>query len=114
LFCFFLSVCSSTGGKSPLRLIDAHLQGRLEGLAPKFAHHLQHRNFAAVDPVPIGGRIDRIGDPTHRLLELDLHTPNELLDGKLNLLPFHGHAPWGRSLATIQTIPAPDNILPDF
>ncbi|WP_428938877.1 PEP-CTERM sorting domain-containing protein [Fontivita pretiosa] len=113
MFCFFLRVCRSTGGKSPLRLVNPHLQRRLERFTPKLRHRLQHLDFAAVDPLSVRGLIDRLGHPTHRLLEFDLHPLNELLDRKMNL-PIHGHAPCGHSLAATRTTPKTEGIVPLF
>jgi hypothetical protein len=83
-------VASSTGGKSPLAGVHAHLQGHLKGLAFEFSHDVEDRDLAAVDPTAIGGLVDGLSHFPHGRLKFRPHPLDKLLDAQLMVLPIHG------------------------
>jgi hypothetical protein len=75
-----------TGGKSGRGFgrLDPHLRRGLERPPAELAEQVPHPFLRAVDQVPVGRIVDRVGHLTHRLLEVFPHPPNQLLtiDGR--------------------------------
>jgi hypothetical protein len=58
--------------------VDPHLHGRFIGLLPQFLHQVPHLHFRAVDHVPSGGVVDRIGHQRQDPPALGLHAQHVL------------------------------------